>query len=83
MRPAAHLVAIGDAAGIFPPCRLPSAAEATRARDEMMDADRSASEAAEVCLSQVRASAIEVVCLRVIDSLDRETLMEVVPGPCP
>ena len=44
-----------------------------------MDAARRASQQ-EVFRSQVRASAIEAVCLRMIDSLDRETLMEVVPG---
>jgi hypothetical protein len=65
--------------GIFPPCRLPGAAEAVRARDEMMDADCSASQAAAGCLSHVRASAIAVVCRRVIEALDRETLIEVCP----
>jgi hypothetical protein len=41
----------------------------------MMDADLSASEPGEVFLSHVSASAIEAVCLLMIDSLDLETLM--------
>jgi hypothetical protein len=45
----------------------------------MMDADLSASEPGEVFLSHVSASAIEAVCLLMIDSLDLETLMAVVP----
>jgi hypothetical protein len=44
-----------------------------------MEADRSASEV-DVPLSHVSASAIEAVCLRMIDSLDRETLIAIGPG---
>jgi len=45
----------------------------------MMDADLSPSEAADGLLSHVSASAIEAVCLLMIDSLDLETLMMVDP----
>jgi hypothetical protein len=48
-------------------------------RDVTMDADLGASEV-DVLLSHVSASAIEAVRLRMIDSLDRETLMEIGPG---
>jgi len=58
--------------------RFPCALEAVRVRDLTGDADRGASEA-DVFRSHVRASAVEAVCRRMIDSLDRETLMEVVP----
>jgi hypothetical protein len=44
-----------------------------------MEADLSASEPEEVFLSHVSASAIEAVCLLMIDSLDLETLMKVIP----
>ena len=44
-----------------------------------MDADRGAPQAGEVFLSHVSARAVEAVCLLMIDSLDLETLMEVVP----
>jgi hypothetical protein len=68
-----------DAAVIFPPGILLRVAEDIRPRDVMMDADLSASEPGEVFLSHVSASAIEAVCLLMIDSLDLETLMAVVP----
>jgi hypothetical protein len=54
-------------------------AEEIRPRDVVVDADLSASEAGEVFLSHVSTSAIEAVCLLMIDSLDLETLMQVVP----
>jgi hypothetical protein len=80
---AAHLIAIRDAAVVFPPWRLLRVAEEIRPCDVtmdadlsvMMDADLSASEPWEVLLSHVSASAIEAVCLLMIDSLDLETLM--------
>lgn len=43
-----------------------------------MDADLGASQPGEVFLSHVSASAIEAVCLLMVDSLDLETLMKVV-----
>ena len=78
-RYAAHLIGVRDAAVIFPPGILLCVAEDIRPRDVMMDADLSASEPGEVFLSHVSASAIEAVCLLMIDSLDLETLMAVVP----
>ena len=45
----------------------------------VVDADFSAPQSGDVFLSHVRASAIEAVCLLMIDSLDLETLMKVVP----
>lgn len=54
-------------------------AEEACPRDVMRDADRSASEV-DVLLSHVSASAIEAVCLRMIDSRDLETLMAIGPG---
>ena len=53
-------------------------AEDIRPRDVMMDADLSASEPGEVFLSHVSASAIEAVCLLMIDSLDLEAIMQIV-----
>ena len=44
-----------------------------------MDADLGAAQAGEVFLSHVSASAIEVVCLLMIESLGLETLMKVIP----
>ena len=54
-------------------------AEEIRARDVMVDADFGETEPGEVFLSHVSASAIEAVCLLMIDSLDLETLMQVIP----
>ena len=44
------------------------------------DADRDAAEQGGVFLSHVSASAIEAVCLLMVDSLDLETLMKFCPG---
>jgi len=54
-------------------------AEKVRARDVAANADLGATEPGEVFLNHVNASAIEAVCLLMIDSLDLETLMKVVP----
>jgi hypothetical protein len=54
-------------------------AEEIRARDVVVDADFSATDPGDVFLSHVSASAIEAVCLLMIDSLDLETLMKVIP----
>ena len=53
--------------------------EETRCRELVVDADFSAPQSVDVFLSNVRAIAIEAVCLLMIDSLDLETLMKVVP----
>jgi hypothetical protein len=45
-----------------------------------VDAVLDASQPGDVFLSHVSASAIEAVCLLMIDSLDLETLMTVIPG---
>lgn len=45
-----------------------------------VDADLCASQPGAVFRSQVSASAIEAVCLLMIDCLDLETLMRVTPG---
>jgi hypothetical protein len=45
----------------------------------VVDADFGAPQTAEVFRSHVSASAIEAVCLLMIDSLDLETLMKVAP----
>jgi len=54
-------------------------AQEMRARDVVVHADLGAAQAGEVFLSHVSASAIEAVCLLMIDSLDLETLMKVIP----
>jgi len=54
-------------------------AEEIRVCDRGLDDDLGA-QPGDVFLSHVSASAIEVVCLRMIDSLDLETLMKVIPG---
>jgi hypothetical protein len=53
-------------------------AEKVRAGDVAVDADLDAAQPGEVFLSHVSASAIEAVCLLMVDSLDLETLMKVV-----
>jgi hypothetical protein len=53
--------------------------EEVRARDVVVNADLGAAEPGEVFLSHASASAIEAVCLLMIDSLDLETLMKVIP----
>ncbi len=45
----------------------------------MMDADLGSAQAGEVFLSHVSARAIEAVCFLMINSLDLETLMKVIP----
>jgi len=54
-------------------------AEEVRTRDVVVDADFGATEPGEVFLSHVSASAIEAVCLLMVDSFDLETLMKVIP----
>jgi hypothetical protein len=48
----------------------------------MMDADFGTSHAGDVFLNHVSARAIEAVCLLMVDSLDLETLMQVIPMMC-
>ena len=59
--------------------RFTCVAEKVRARDVVVNADLGTTEPGEVFLSHVSASAIEAVCLLMIDSLDLETLMQIVP----
>jgi hypothetical protein len=47
-----------------------------------VNADLGAVQAGEVFLSHVSARAIDAVCLLMLNSLDRETLMEVIPCRC-
>ena len=76
---AAHLIAIRNAAVVLPPWGLLCVAKQIRSRDVMMNTDFGSSKAGEVLLSHVSARAIEAVCLLMIDSLDLETLMKVIP----
>src|SRR5215831_3867470 len=55
--------------------------EDTRA-GSMLNSDLGATHVVEVCLSHVSARAIEAVCLLIDDSLDLETLMQVIPCCC-
>jgi hypothetical protein len=64
---------------VLAPRRFLRVAEKVRARDVVVDADFGATEPGEVFLSHVSASAIEAVCLLMIDSLDLETLMKAFP----
>jgi hypothetical protein len=48
----------------------------------LVNADLGAALAGEVLLSHVSARAIEAVCLLMLNSLDRETLMQVIPCRC-
>ena len=70
-----HLIAIRDAAVVFPPRILLRVAEAVRTGDMVMAANHGASEAGKVLCSHVSTCANEAVCLLMIDSLDLETLM--------
>jgi hypothetical protein len=45
----------------------------------VVNSDPGAAQAADVFLSHVSARAIEAVCLLMVDSLDLETLMEIIP----
>ena len=78
-RNAVHLGAIRDATVVFPPSWLLTVPEEIRCREMVVDADFSAPQSGDVFLSHVRASAIEAVCLLMIDSLDLETLMQIIP----
>jgi len=73
-RQAIDLVA-SPGAGIVVALRAALRDPEARPRDVAMDAALGASEAVDVLLSHVSASAIEAVCLRMSDSLDRETIM--------
>ena len=73
-----YLITIGGAAIILPPWTLLRVPETACARDVVVNADLDAAEPEEVFLSHVSASAIEAVCLLMVDSLDLETLMKVV-----
>jgi hypothetical protein len=53
-------------------------AEKARAADVVVNVDLDVAQPGEVFLSHVSASAIEAVCLLMVDSLDLETLMKVV-----
>jgi hypothetical protein len=69
-----YLIAIRDAA-VYLASRGPlSVTEEIRTGD-VVDADFGVAQAGEVLLSHVSARAIEVVCLLMVDSLDREKLM--------
>ena len=78
-RNAVHLGAIRDATVVFPPSWLLTVPEEIRCREMVVDADFSAPQSGDVFLSHVRASAIEAVCLLMIDSLDLETHMTIFP----
>ena len=73
------LIAMRELGIIVAPRAALRGPEEACARDVMMDADLSASEV-DMLLSHVSASAIEAVCLRMIDSRDLETLMAIGPG---
>jgi hypothetical protein len=53
--------------------------EEISARNVMVDADFSAAEAAEVLFRPIRARALKCVHFLMVDPLDFETLMQVVP----
>jgi hypothetical protein len=53
-----------------------------RAGDIAVNSGRGATEAADVVFSHVSARAIEAVCRLMIDSLDLELLMRVIPNCC-
>ena len=50
-----------------------------RTGDRTVNSDFGATEAAEILRSHVSARAIEAVCRLMFDSLDLETLMQVIP----
>jgi hypothetical protein len=49
---------------------------------EVVNAGLGAAQSADVVRSHVSARAIEAVCLLMVDSLDLETLMQVIPRRC-
>jgi cell shape-determining protein MreC len=53
--------------------------EEIRTGDEVVNSDLGAAQPRDVFLSHVSARAIEAVCLLMVDSLDLETLMQIIP----
>jgi hypothetical protein len=70
--------AIAQSPVIFPPRILLRVAEEVRSRNVTVDADRSASQAAEELLSPVSARAVSAIRLLMIDCFDLETIMQLV-----
>ena len=76
---AVHLISVGYFAIVLTPWGLLRIPEEIRAGDVVVNSDPGAAQAADVFLSHVSARAIEAVCLLMVDSLDLETLMEIIP----
>jgi hypothetical protein len=70
-----YLIAMREPGIVVAPRAALRGPEEACPRDVLIDADLSGSEV-DVLLSHVSASAIEAVCLRMIDALDLETRME-------
>lgn len=74
-----YLISVSDVPIVLAPGRLLRVPQEMRAGDRVADADPGAAQAGGVFLSHVIARAIEAVCLLMVDSLDFETLMRVIP----
>jgi hypothetical protein len=74
----AYLISVRDVPIVLAPRRLLRVPE-MRTGDRVGDADPGAAQAGDVFLSHVSARAIEAVCLLMVDSLDFETLMSIIP----
>ena|SRR5215471_1479105 len=74
-----YLIPIRDEPIVLAPRGLLRISEEIRAGDVMVNSDLGAAQPGEVVLSHVSARAIEAVCLLMVDSLDLETLMQIIP----
>jgi hypothetical protein len=78
-----HPISGGDAAVIFPPPSFLGLAEEICPRNVMVDADFNAARAADVLLGLMSAGAIQRIGFLVVDPLDLEAFMSVVPMTLP
>jgi hypothetical protein len=74
-----HLIPVGDPPVGLTPWGLLRVPEEIRTDDVVVNADPGAAEPREVFFSHVSARAIEAICLLMVNSLDLETLIWVVP----
>lgn len=74
-----YLISVRDAAVVRAPRRLLRVLEEMRTVASAVDADLGPSQTGDGFLSHVSARAIEAVCLLMVDSLDFETLMRMIP----
>jgi hypothetical protein len=75
----AQLIPVRDRAAVLKPGALRRVSEEMRTGDVAVSSGPGTSQAGQVFFSHVSARAIEAVCRLMVDSLDLETLMSVIP----